>query len=136
MTQTPVPAFPAQAVTRRRLLGYAGLALVLLLVLAWGLRWWFNGRFLVETDDAYLRSDIVTIAPRVAGYLVAVEVRDNQPLKAGDLLARIDDSDYRARVEQAEAALREAQAEQRAGQARLANLAARQQQQQLSLIHI
>ncbi|PYC30038.1 HlyD family secretion protein [Pseudomonas protegens] len=130
MTHNPVPVSPAQAVTRRRLLGYAGLALVLLLILAWCLNWWYSGRFLVETDDAYLRADIVTIAPRVAGYLAAVEVQDNQPLKAGDLLARIDDSDYQARVEQAEAALREALAEQRAGQARLANLAARQQQQQ------
>ncbi|PNG36745.1 transporter [Pseudomonas protegens] len=130
MTQNPVSASPAQAVTRRRFLGYAGLALVLLLILAWCLNWWFSGRFQVETDDAYLRADIVTIAPRVAGYLAAVEVQDNQPLKAGDLLARIDDSDYQARVEQAEAALREALAEQRAGQARLANLKARQQQQQ------
>ncbi|UCZ84362.1 HlyD family secretion protein [Pseudomonas sp. L5B5] len=125
---TPVPA--THGLTRRRLLLCIALVLGLLLILAWSLYWWFNGRFLVETDDAYLRADIVTVAPRVAGYLTRVEVRDNQLLKAGDLLARIDDSDYLARVEQAEAMLAEARAEQRTGQARLANLEARQQQQQ------
>lgn len=125
---TPVPAVPG--LTRRRLALYAGLTLGLLSILAWSLYWWFDGRFLVATDDAYLRADIVTIAPRVAGYLASVEVRDNQALEAGDLLARIDDSDYSARVEQAEAMLREARAEWRTGQARVANLQARQQQQQ------
>lgn len=129
MTDQAAPSM-ARPMTRRRLLNYVGAALLLLLALAWGLHWWFNGRFLVATDNAYLRADIVTVAPRVAGYLATVEVQDNQPLKAGAVLARIDDSDYLARLQQAEAALQEAQAATRAQQARIANLVARQQQQQ------
>jgi membrane fusion protein (multidrug efflux system) len=57
------------------------------------------------TDDAYVRGDITQISPKVAGHIVQVAVRDNQPVKAGDLLFRIDDRDYRARLLQAQAAL-------------------------------
>lgn len=57
------------------------------------------------TDDAYVRGDITQISPKVSGHIVAVAVRDNQPVKAGDVLFRIDDRDYRARLQQAQAAL-------------------------------
>lgn len=67
------------------------------------MRWWTVGRFLASTDDAYLAADAVTVAPRVAGYVTEVLVGDNQPVHAGDVLARIDDRDYRAALAEATA---------------------------------
>jgi membrane fusion protein, multidrug efflux system len=63
-----------------------------------------------STDNAYLRGDMTSLAPKVAGYVTAVEVEDNQTVRAGDVLFRIDDRDYRARLAQAEANIESAQA--------------------------
>ena len=57
------------------------------------------------TDNAYVRGDVTQISPRVSGHVTRVMVRDNQTVKAGELLFRIDDRDFRARLEQARAAL-------------------------------
>jgi membrane fusion protein, multidrug efflux system len=54
-----------------------------------------------STDNAYVRGDVTSLAPKVAGYVTAVEVEDNQAVQAGDVLFRIDDRDYRARLAQA-----------------------------------
>ncbi|MGX1789686.1 HlyD family secretion protein [Bosea sp. NPDC055332] len=62
------------------------------------------------TDNAYLRGDLTALAPKIAGYVTAVEVEDNQAVKAGDILFRIDDADYRARLAQAVANVEAAQA--------------------------
>jgi membrane fusion protein (multidrug efflux system) len=69
----------------------------------YGLYWWKEGRFLETTDNAYVRADATLVAARVAGYVASVEVEDNQPVTAGQVLFRIDDADYKARVEQARA---------------------------------
>lgn len=58
-----------------------------------------------STDNAYVRADVTPLSPKVAGYVVEVAVKDNQPVHAGDILLRIDDTDYKARVAQAEALL-------------------------------
>lgn len=58
-----------------------------------------------STGDAYVRSDVTSISPKITGYISEVAVRDNQPVKAGDILFRIDDSDYLARVDQAASAV-------------------------------
>ncbi len=76
----------------------------------YGWSWWSVGRFFETTDDAYVAADAVTLAPRVAGYLLAVPVRDNQVVRAGDVLARIDDRDYRAALAQAQAEVAEGRA--------------------------
>lgn len=76
-----------------------------------------------STDNAYVRGDATSLAPKVAGYVTAVEVRDNQTVHAGDVLFRIDDRDHRARLAQAEANLA-------AAQARLINVGAETQLQQ------
>lgn len=64
----------------------------------------------ISTDNAYVRGDVTSLAAKVAGYVTRVEVRDNQSVQSGDVLFRIDDQDYRARLAQAEANFRSAQA--------------------------
>ena len=69
------------------------IALVVVALVAGG--WWYidyqnNGKFFEETDDATVQADMVTIAPRVSGYVAAVLVAENQDVQAGQPLARID----------------------------------------------
>jgi membrane fusion protein (multidrug efflux system) len=104
----PEPA-PAKSRLRKVLIGGAGLA-ALALAAYFGWSYWTVGRFQVSTDDAYVQADNVTIAPKVSGYLSTVLVGDNQMVKAGDLLARIDDRDYRIALDQANADVAAAEA--------------------------
>jgi membrane fusion protein (multidrug efflux system) len=60
-----------------------------------GYQYFVEGRFLVTTDDAYVKADTAVIAAKVSGYIASVAVDNNVPVKAGDLLATIDDGDYR-----------------------------------------
>ena len=85
---------------KRGLAGLAGLAGISLAAM-YGVQYWQVGRFQVATDDAYVQADSIIIAPRVPGYIAEVAVGDNQPVKAGQLLARIDDRDLRAALDQA-----------------------------------
>jgi multidrug resistance efflux pump len=62
------------------------------------------------TRDAQVRANVVGIAPRVAGPIVQIPIRDNQPVKKGDLLFEIDPSTFRASVDNAAAKLKQAQA--------------------------
>jgi membrane fusion protein (multidrug efflux system) len=62
-----------------------------------------TGRYLETTDDAYVKADSTIVAPKVSGYLAEVLVADNEPVKAGQLLARIDDRDFRTALKQAQA---------------------------------
>jgi membrane fusion protein (multidrug efflux system) len=102
------PAKPGSAL--RRLL-MAGAALVVIGAAGWyGYDYWTIGRFHVSTDDAYVQADTVTIAPKVSGYLVDVRVQDNETVKAGQILARIDDRDYRVALDEAKANVLAAQA--------------------------
>jgi len=68
------------------------------------------GRFLVSTDDAYVKADNTTVAPKVSGYLTDVLVGDNQRVADGQVLARIDDRDFRVALAQAKADVAAAQA--------------------------
>lgn len=56
-----------------------------------------------STEDAYIENHTVQVAPKVSGQIVAVYIKDNQAVKAGDLVAQIDDADYKVKLEQAEA---------------------------------
>lgn len=72
---------------------------------AWlGHKWWW-GLSHVSTDNAQIEGHIVSVMTRVGGFINEVKVDDHQTVKAGDLLARIDDREYRARLAQAEADL-------------------------------
>jgi membrane fusion protein (multidrug efflux system) len=72
-----------------------------------------------STDDAQVSADMVPVAARVGGAIVAVPVTDNQPVKKGDLLAQIDPVDYENKVKQADAELRAAKAMAAAAEAQM-----------------
>ena len=88
--------------------------------------WYLHGRYFESTDNAYLQSEVTGISSKLPGYIREVLVTDNQPVKAGQLIARLDDREYKTRVAEAEADLR-------LNQATAENLAATRTQQ-LSLI--
>jgi membrane fusion protein (multidrug efflux system) len=80
-------------------------AVLLLVALYAGEQWFRVWRFQQSTDDAYVASDISLISPKIEGYIKQVGVEDNQRVKAGQMLFVIDDSDFAARVAQAQAAV-------------------------------
>jgi membrane fusion protein (multidrug efflux system) len=71
-----------------------------------GYHYWTVGRFIESTDDAYVKADYTTIAPKISGYIADVLVNDNDHVKAGQVLARIDDRDYQSALSQARADLK------------------------------
>ncbi|OCP00616.1 MULTISPECIES: HlyD family secretion protein [unclassified Ensifer] len=73
-------------------------------------QYWTAGRFQVSTDDAYVKADSTTIAPKVSGHIAAVLVADNEKVSAGQILARIDDRDFKVSLEQARAQVEAAEA--------------------------
>jgi membrane fusion protein, multidrug efflux system len=106
-----VPPTPARKLGWRPVL-LAGVAIIGLAAAGqFGWQYWTVGRFHESTDDAYVQADTTVIAPKVSGYLRDVLVTDNQPVKAGQALARIDDRDYAVAVEQAKADVTAAQAD-------------------------
>ena len=100
---------PARAPSRRRRI--ALMALVPALVLIGGLLYWLSLQGQVSTDNAYLQQDKVAVSAEVGGRIVEVGVRENQQVRAGDLLFRIDPEPYRIEIAQADAAIAAAQAE-------------------------
>ncbi|MFA7942954.1 HlyD family secretion protein [Pseudomonas brenneri] len=92
--------------------------------------WWQWGRFLEETDDAYVRADWVAVSPRIAGYVAQVLVEDNQPVKAGDVLVRLDERDFIEQLRSTQARLQQARAAATARQSSLHTLDARLGEQQ------
>jgi membrane fusion protein (multidrug efflux system) len=112
-TAVPPGAIAGQRTVRsakRLLLAAAALGIVAAAGV-YGHDWWTVGRFQVATDDAYVAADSVILAPKISGYLSRVLVRDNQTVRAGDVLARIDDSDYRTALDQVRAEVAAAQAD-------------------------
>jgi membrane fusion protein, multidrug efflux system len=70
---------------------------------------WVGDRNWQSTDDAYVQADITPLSTKVAGLVATVAVSDYQPVHAGDLLVQLRDDDFRAQVQQAEAAVRSGQ---------------------------
>jgi membrane fusion protein, multidrug efflux system len=103
----------------RRLL-LAGVAVAVLAGASWyGWDYWTTGRFLVSTDDAYVKADNTTVAPKVSGYLHEVLVGDNERVRGGQVLARIDDRDFKVALDQAKADVAAAEAAIASKQAQL-----------------
>ncbi|MCU0121677.1 HlyD family secretion protein [Pseudomonas sp. B2M1-30] len=99
---------PAPRKSKRKSVGLL-LCASALAVLTGGYFMLFGGAT-ISTDNAYVRGDVTSLAAKVAGYVTTVEVRDNQQVQRGEVLFRIDDQDYRARLAQAEANFKSAQA--------------------------
>src|ERR1700712_1987184 len=95
------------------------LAVVVIVIIIVAGIWWFATRNQVSTDDAYTDGDAVTIAPKVSGYVVVMNLGDNKFVHKGDLLIKIDPRDYQAQLDQANAQLGQAQAQLNAAQVQL-----------------
>ncbi len=108
--------------SRRVLIGLLA-STALIGAVGFGWEYWTAGRFEVSTDDAYIAADSTPVAPKVSGYVKDVLVSDNQAVKAGDVLARIDDSDFQTALSQAKANVAAAAAD-------VGNLKAQIEQQQ------
>lgn len=122
-TQRP----PRTWLRSRRAAVVAGLPALLLLVL---LVWWIGYRLTHSiTDDAFIESDMIELAPRVEGQITEMLVADSQPIVRGQLLARIDPVPYQHRVAQARAALKVAEADHATAVAALERLEAQVPQQ-------
>ena len=108
---------PANAQAKKGLSTRAKIILVLLALAAvvtgtiWYVRHETRGKYLQETNDAQVMADMVTVSPRVAGYVAEVLVRDNQDVVAGQPLARIDPRNSQAQAAQAQAQIAVAKAQ-------------------------
>ena len=95
----PSPAAPADEKPKRgggRKLVLGAAAVAAIAAAGWyGYDWWIDGRFLVETDDAYVGADIAVMAPKVSGYVASVQAGENARVRAGDPLVTLDDGDFR-----------------------------------------
>ena len=111
-TPTPTQIDPdegdeiAQPNTRRRVI--IAVVVALLVLVAAGL--WWHSTYTEDTDDAQINGHLIQVSARVAGQVAKVYVEENQVVKAGDMIAELDPSDYKVAVENAEAALASAQA--------------------------
>ncbi|MGE8359628.1 HlyD family secretion protein [Pseudomonas sp.] len=108
---------PAMNAPRPLLLSTAALAI--------GLSFWGAWHVLGDageqhTNDAFVQADYTLVAPKVSGFISEVLVEDNQRVTAGQVLARIDDRDYRAALEGARAAVASAEAQRANAEATLA----------------
>ena len=105
---------PPKRTPRRRLTLSLG-ALLLASVAAGGYVYWDNASHYESTDDAFIAARQFAVAPKISGYITAVPVTDNQHVETGQVIAQIDDRDYRT-------ALAQAQAQVEAAQASIANI--------------
>ncbi|WP_034379317.1 HlyD family secretion protein [Herbaspirillum sp. CF444] len=96
---------------------------VIAAVVGYLIYWFAEGRYWEHTDDAYVGGDITVIAPKVSGNIAQVLVTDNQRVKAGDLLIKLDDRDYVAVLNKLKAAVQ-------AQEATLANIDAERRLQE------
>jgi membrane fusion protein (multidrug efflux system) len=108
-TTPTVPAAPAGG-SRVRIVA---LVVLFVLLVAGAIAVYLHYQYRVSSDDANVDGHITAIAPKISGNVVEVAVLDNQAVKTGDVLVRIDPRDYQARVDQAKAALLEAESKLR-----------------------
>jgi membrane fusion protein (multidrug efflux system) len=102
---TDAPATAATAAApksgKRRFVLMGIVALLALAALSYGAYYTLVGRFYVSTDDAYVRANNTLLGARVSGHIAAILPGDNVLVRAGDVIFRIDDGDYRIAVDAA-----------------------------------
>jgi membrane fusion protein, multidrug efflux system len=106
-------SIPARSGSRlaAKKLALSCLALAVGLGAVWyGHDWWTFGRFVESTDDAYVGANVTSISPHVAGFVSQILVADNQRVRAGQLLIRLDDRDFQATLDHADAIGRQREA--------------------------
>ena len=111
MIAAPVEDFSRPATPTRRWGRIALMLSVPLLIAAIAGYFYLTGGRYVSTDNAYVQQNMISISADVSGRIVAVDVRENQRVKAGDILFRIDPRPYRIALDQADAALAQARVE-------------------------
>ena len=120
-----IPAEPASAAASTKKFNFRKVLVTVSVVAAlagavwYGWDYWTVGQYLVSTDDAYVQADNTTVAPKISGYLHEVLVGDNQRVRAGQVLARIDARDFRVALDQAKADVAAARAAITSKQAQL-----------------
>jgi membrane fusion protein, multidrug efflux system len=98
----PAAANPAAPKSAKKKLVLMGVGVLLALAAAaYGVHYLLVGRFMVSTDDAYVRANNTTLGARVSGHVAAILPGDNTLVHAGDVIFRIDDGDYRIAVDAA-----------------------------------
>jgi membrane fusion protein (multidrug efflux system) len=95
---------------RVRLVLLVLVGIVLVAIAIWFIHYETRGKYFESTNDAYVQADAVTVSPKVAGYVEQVFVADNQDVKAGQPLVRIDARDYKAQAAQYQAQIDVAEA--------------------------
>jgi len=103
--------------TRRTRLAFIALAVVVLILIAAVVIYLFATRNQEETDDATVEADVVPVASRVGGTVARIFVAENQHVTAGQPLLQLDDSEFAARVQEAEGVLVQAEAQQQEAEA-------------------
>lgn len=92
---------PKSALRRKVLIGVGALAA--LAAIYFGIHYMVVGRYMVSTDDAYVRANNTVMGAKIAGHISKVAVGDNARVGAGNVVFEIDDGDYRLAVESARA---------------------------------
>jgi membrane fusion protein, multidrug efflux system len=88
----------------------AAIVIATIVIVIGGILWWLHARQYEDTDDAFIDARTISISSQVAGALRELDVTDNQLVKAGTVLARLDDSIYQAQLAQAKAQVEQSQA--------------------------
>lgn len=110
-----------------------GLVVLIIVCIVLFVKYETVGKYMQDTDDAYVQADAVTISPKISGYVEEVLIQDNQLVKKGDPLLRIDPRDYRAQAQQAQAQIDMAKANVNAVRAQMGEQQAAVQQAQAQL---
>jgi membrane fusion protein (multidrug efflux system) len=114
--------------TRQRRIWLTRLAIVVaILAVAYALYYFLIGRNYVSTDNAYVNAEMAQVTPLISGQAIEVDVKDTQAVRRGDVLVRLDPSNQRIAVDQAQAELAEARRKFRQTVATNAQLSAQAQ---------
>ena len=110
----PPAATAAENGQKRKKIFLIGGSILLILALVFGIPWYIHSEKYVSTDDAYVRAHVIYISPQVSAQVLSVPVLDNQYVKKGTILVRLDPRDYQAAVDKYKAMLEQALAARQA----------------------